>query len=58
MTGNYADIFLSDGKGNFRRLSPSKTGIRITGDIRNIVVNGREVIYGVNDSPARYYKLK
>lgn len=58
MTGVYADVFLSDGKGNFRRIPPAETGILIRDDVRKIVVDGRNVIYGMNDGDAAVYRLK
>ncbi|HEX5169472.1 MAG TPA: VCBS repeat-containing protein [Cyclobacteriaceae bacterium] len=56
MTGNTGFVFLGDGKGGFRFVSPREAGIRCVGDVRRIVIDNGKVIFGVNDSPAQIYE--
>jgi enediyne biosynthesis protein E4 len=58
MTGNYGSVFLSDGKGNFRFVPPSTTGIAIHSDVRKIVVDQKQVYFGSNNSPLASYQLR
>lgn len=58
MTGNTGFVFLGDGKGGFDFVSPSATGLRCVGDVREIVVNGDVVVFGVNDSKVAAVMLK
>jgi enediyne biosynthesis protein E4 len=51
------DVFINKGDCRFERLSPLLSGIRITGDIRNAVVTGQHLIFGVNDQKPMHYIL-
>ena len=57
MTGNTGFVFKSDGKGEFKFMSPVKTGINCAGDVREIAVNGSEVFFGINNQTVRKYTL-
>lgn len=57
MTGNVGFVFKSDGKGKFQFLPPVKTGINIQGDVREIVIDNDDVIFGINNGALRKYSL-
>ena len=52
------DVFINKGDFKFERLSPVQSGIRINGDIRNAVVIGQQLIFGINDQQSLCYSLK
>ena len=52
------DVFINKGNFNFERLFPLKSGIRITGDIRNAIVIGQQVIFAINDQRTVCYSFK
>jgi enediyne biosynthesis protein E4 len=56
LTGNSGFVFESDGKGNFAFIPPTKSGISISGDVRELIVIGNEVIVGVNNDAVKVYK--
>ncbi|MCW3118916.1 MAG: RNA-binding protein, partial [Chitinophagaceae bacterium] len=43
------DVFINKGGFRFERLSPLESGIRVTGDIRNSIVTGQQLIFGINN---------
>ncbi|MEP6951642.1 MAG: VCBS repeat-containing protein [Ginsengibacter sp.] len=51
------DVLINKGNCHFERVSPLLSGIRITGDIRNAVVTGQDLIFGVNDQKPMHYRL-
>ena len=52
------DVFINKGNFQFERIAPLKTGMRINGDIRNAVVIGRQLIFGINDRQLLRYRLQ
>ncbi len=48
-------ILLNDGKGNFSRMSQSKSGLNITGDVRSIVPVNNQVIFGITDRKVKTF---
>jgi enediyne biosynthesis protein E4 len=44
------DIFINKGGFKFERMLPVESGLNIRGDVRNSVVAGDKIIFGVNDS--------
>ena len=52
------DVFINKGDFKFERLSPGQSGIRINGDIRNAVVIGQQLIFGINDQQSLCYSLE
>jgi enediyne biosynthesis protein E4 len=57
MTGNCGFIFISNGRGEFRFLPPSGTGLTNGHDTRKILAVGDTLVFGVNGGRARFYKL-
>jgi hypothetical protein len=51
------DVFINKGNYHFERLSPLQSGIRITGDIRNAIAIGQQVIFGINDQRPLCYSF-
>ncbi len=56
--GNNGFVFLSDGKGNFNFLSPSKTGINIPSDVREIIPTDDHIFFIINNGGVRSFKVK
>ncbi len=52
------DVFINKGNFRFERLPPSESGIRISGDIRNAVVTGQQLIFGVNDQRPLHFSFQ
>jgi len=49
------DVFINKGSFQFERLSPLKSGIRISGDVRNAVITNRQLVFGINNQkPIQY----
>jgi hypothetical protein len=55
---NHGLILLNDGKGNFSRVSPARTGLTIRGDVRCITVTGDRLIFGINNQRVRVYRIR
>ena len=52
------DVFINKGGCRFERLSPLQSGIRITGDIRNSLVVGQNLIFGINNERPISYSIQ
>lgn len=49
------DVLINKGNLSFERLSPAQSGISISGDIRNSIAIGQQLIFGINNQrPLRY----
>jgi hypothetical protein len=55
---NHGLVLLNDGKGDFRRASPLRTGLTLRGDVRSIAVIGDQLFFGVNDQRVRVYRIR
>lgn len=59
---NYGQLFEGDGKGNFRYIPQSVSGLNITGDVRSLKVmtikGKRYLLAGVNNSGIVTYRIK
>ena len=54
-TGNFGIVMLGDGKGNFEVIPQTRSGLMLRGEVRNIVQDGKRLIFSVNDNfPAVY----
>ncbi len=51
------DVFINKGNCHFERLSPMQSGIRVTGDIRNAIAIGQQLIFGINDMQPLCYSF-
>ncbi|ULQ51421.1 VCBS repeat-containing protein [Flavihumibacter fluvii] len=43
------DVLINIGGFDFARMAPKQAGLNISGDIRNAVLTGRKIIFGIND---------
>ncbi|MBK5278923.1 MAG: VCBS repeat-containing protein [Bacteroidia bacterium] len=59
---NYGLLLKGDGKGNFKSISASESGIRIDGEVRDIIsvstVNGEHIFLARNNDSMLTYKIK
>ncbi len=51
------DVFINKGGFVFERLSPVQSGLKVPGDIRNILFTGHQLIFGVNDQQPLVWRL-
>lgn len=51
------DVFINKGDFQFERLSPLQSGLSISGDIRNAIVIGQQLIFGINDQQPVCYSF-
>lgn len=57
LSGNSGFVFLGNGKGDFRFVSPQKTGLRVTGDVRHAVMDGTRMFVALNNDAVQVYQL-
>ncbi len=50
-------VLVGDGKGNFQNVPPSKTGLKLRGDVRGMLMVGKQLIVGVNNEKVRVFGL-
>ncbi len=56
---NHGVVLLGDGKGGFRYLPQTSSGLKIRGEVRGVeLINGNQLIFGLNDSQAKTYRLR
>lgn len=58
LSGNSGFVFLGNGKGDFQFVSPQKTGLRLTGDVRHVVMDDDRMFAGVNNEAVQVYQLR
>ena len=51
------DVFINQGALNFKTVPPAQSGIKIAGDIRNIVSTSRQLIFGINNQKPLVFQL-
>ncbi len=56
--GNYGQVYLGDGKGNFTYQTQSQSGLSIKGDVRSVQLINNQLVIGINNKPVQIYKLK
>jgi hypothetical protein len=50
-------LLLNDGKGNFRYMPQSASGLHLRADVRSLLaLDGNKILFGVNDGPAVTYR--
>ena len=54
---NHGMVFLGDGKGAFKYLPNSQSGLSIRGDVRSILADGHALIFGINNGAVKSYKF-
>ena len=55
---NFGQVYLGDGKGNFKYLAQSVSGLSIKGDVRNAVFINDMLLVGINNQPVEAYQIK
>ncbi len=55
---NHGQVMLGDGKGNFSYLPQPKSGLNVRGDVRSILVDGDRLLFGVNNSAVKCYRVR
>ncbi|PZX50543.1 VCBS repeat-containing protein [Algoriphagus chordae] len=62
MNAGLGIVLLGDGKGDFRPLSPSESGLAIKGDIKSILPihtkSGIQLLFGINQQPLKSYTIR
>ena len=48
-------VLLGDGKGNFKYMSSTQTGLNLKGDVRSLETMGRKLVVGVNNEKVRVF---
>ncbi|MDN5215486.1 VCBS repeat-containing protein [Fulvivirgaceae bacterium BMA12] len=56
-TGNFGTVLLGDGNGGFTNLPSLHSGLKIMGDVRNLVINKDHMIVAVNNSQPQVYRI-
>jgi hypothetical protein len=53
---NHGILLINDGKGNFRYIPQSQSGLQLRDDIRGILtLSKNRILFGANDAPAKIY---
>jgi len=52
------DVFINKGQCKFERLSPLVSGINVRGDIRNAVVTGNKLVFGINNQQPLVFEVR
>jgi len=55
---NYGVLLKGDGKGNFSYISQRQSGFNIREDVRSVININNDLLFGINQSAVRAYKLK
>jgi len=56
-TGNYGFVFTGDGSGDFKFISPTRSGISVKGDVRKIIRDENRLIFVMNNKSPVVYEL-
>ena len=51
------DVLINTGGFKFKTLSPMQTGIKVSGDVRNALSTGRQIIFGINNQKPLVFQL-
>ena len=51
-------VLINDGAGNFTYMPQPRSGLNIVGDVRSIIPIGDQIIFGINDSEIKAFKLR
>jgi hypothetical protein len=54
---NYGVLIKGDGKGNFSYVPQSKSGFKLTGDVRSIMQLNNRLVFGINQQGIKTYQL-
>ena len=55
---NHGMLFLGDGKGNFSYVPSMQSGLCIRGDVRSMVLNGKDIFWGMNNNKVVGYRAR
>ncbi|WPP50710.1 VCBS repeat-containing protein [Catalinimonas niigatensis] len=56
-SGNFGTVLLGDGKGDFKPLNATHSGIQIKGEVRKILQDKDQLIFGRNDDTPQIYQF-
>ncbi len=54
---NYGTLFLGDGKGGFKYVPQSASGLQIKGDVRSTLVMGNKLLLGITGKEVKAYEI-
>lgn len=55
MDANYGLLLKGDGSGNFRYVDQTRSGFRLTGDVRSVIQVNNTLLFGINEQKLRAY---
>ena len=55
---NYGMLLHNDGKGNFTYINQVQSGLNVKGDVRSVIEANNTLIFGINQTATKAYKLK
>ena len=55
---NHGQVFLGDGKGNFKYLKQQHTGLNLRGEVRSILIEDQQILVGMNNSVIKRYRYR
>ncbi|HXL55806.1 MAG TPA: VCBS repeat-containing protein, partial [Chitinophagaceae bacterium] len=55
---NYGILLHNDGKGNFSYISQQQSGFHLWGDVRSVIEINNTLLFGINQSDMKAYKLR
>lgn len=55
---NYGVLLKGDGRGNFQYINQQQSGFHLQGDVRSVININDTYVFGINQQPAKAYKLK
>jgi hypothetical protein len=55
---NYGALLKGDGNGHFQYVPQQQSGFRLQGDVRSVITINNTFVFGINQQPAKAYKLK
>jgi hypothetical protein len=54
---NHGTVLIGDGHGNFKYLPQPQSGISVRGDVKSMAQINNELIFGINNQPAKAYSI-
>ncbi len=58
LTGNVGIVALNDGKGKFKVLKPSQSGLNLNGDVRHLIMINDMLMAGINNQQLITYRMR
>ena len=57
-TGNNGFIFTGSSDGSYRYLNQKKSGLDVLGDVRQIIVDGKRLLFAINNADVLAYEIE